>query len=89
MSQGDFLSILQQTLWLIVLLSAPSLLTSMVVGVGISILQAVTQIQESTITFVPKILVTLLVFVLTSAWIVETIVRYSTELLDSMVKYAH
>jgi flagellar biosynthetic protein FliQ len=89
MTQGDFLSILQQTLWLIVLLSAPSLLTSMVVGVGISILQAVTQIQESTITFVPKILVTLLVFVLTSAWIVETIVRYSTELLDSMVKYAH
>ncbi len=89
MTQGDFLSILQQTLWLIVLLSAPSLLTSMVVGVGISILQAVTQIQESTITFVPKILVTLLVFVLTSAWIVETIVRYSSELLNSMVKYAH
>lgn len=89
MTQGDFLSILQQTLWLIVLLSAPSLITSMVVGVSISILQAVTQIQESTITFVPKILITLLVFVLTSSWMVETIVRYSSDLLNSMVKYAH
>lgn len=89
MTQSEFLSILQQTLWLIVLLSAPALLTSMIVGVGISILQTVTQIQESTVTFVPKILVTLLVFVLTSSWIVETIVSHTAELLNSMVKYAH
>lgn len=89
MSQGEFLSILQQSLWIIVLLSTPSLVTSMVVGVGISILQSVTQIQESTITFVPKIMITLLVFVLTSAWMVETLVKYSADLLNSMVKYAH
>jgi flagellar biosynthetic protein FliQ len=89
MTQTEFLSILQQTLWLIVLLSAPALVTSMVVGVAISILQTVTQIQESTITFVPKILVTLFVFVLTSPWIVETIVNHSTMLFNSLIKYAH
>lgn len=89
MTQTEFLSILQQTLWIIVLVSAPALVTSMVVGIGISILQTVTQIQESTLTFVPKILVTLLVFVLCSSWIVETLVGHTTRLYNSLIDLAH
>ncbi|MBY0402927.1 MAG: flagellar biosynthetic protein FliQ [Cyanobacteria bacterium] len=71
-----------------VLLSTPALMTSMVVGIGISIVQTVTQIQESTLTFVPKILITLFVFVLTSSWMVETIVNHTAELFNSLAKYA-
>jgi flagellar biosynthesis protein FliQ len=88
MNQTEFLDFLSQTVWLILLLSAPVLVTSMVVGIGISIFQAVTQIQESTLTFVPKILASLLVFVLTGPWAVETLVTYTAQLFDSLVKFA-
>jgi flagellar biosynthetic protein FliQ len=88
MNVTEFLSILQQTLWVIVLVSAPALLTSMIVGIGISILQTVTQIQESTLTFVPKILITLLVFVLCSSWIVETLINHTTYLFNSLIDLA-
>jgi flagellar biosynthetic protein FliQ len=57
--------ILQQTLFLTLELSAPLLAAALVVGLGVSVLQAATQVNEQTLTFVPKIVVTLLVF----AWI--------------------
>ena len=54
--------ILQQTLWLTLQLSAPILGTALAVGLGVSILQAATQVNEQTLTFVPKIVITLAVF---------------------------
>ena len=56
MDQVFVIDTIQRMVWFIILLSAPILVVSMVVGLGISMLQAVTQIQESTLTFVPKIL---------------------------------
>ncbi len=88
MTPAQFTDLLQQTVWLILLLSAPILVTSMVVGIGISIFQAVTQIQESTLTFVPKILASLLVFVFASPWLVETMVNYSVQLFDALLQFA-
>ncbi len=54
--------ILQQTLWLTLELAAPLLGSALAVGFGISVLQAATQVNEQTLTFVPKIVVTLGVF---------------------------
>lgn len=54
--------ILQQTLWLTLQLAAPMLGAALVVGLGISVLQAATQVNEQTLTFVPKVVVTLSVF---------------------------
>ena len=71
-----------------ILLSAPILVVSTVVGLAISILQAVTQIQESTITFVPKILAAMLVLVISSPWMLGTLVDYSNELFTSLVEVA-
>lgn len=88
MTPDQFTDLLQQTVWLILLLSAPILVTSMGVGIGISIFQAVTQIQESTLTFVPKILASLLVFVLTAPWLVETMMNYSVQLFDALQQFA-
>ncbi|MCL6639502.1 MAG: flagellar biosynthetic protein FliQ, partial [Firmicutes bacterium] len=57
MTQTFFLHIVQESLFLVLLLSAPVLGAAMVVGLVIGILQAATQIQEQTLTFVPKIIV--------------------------------
>jgi flagellar biosynthesis protein FliQ len=89
MTETQFLTLLQQTLWMVLLLSSPMLITSMVVGIGISIFQAVTQIQESTLTFVPKILISLGVFVLVGPWMVNTMINHTAQILNSLIDYAH
>lgn len=88
MSQTAFIDLLQNAVWLIILLSAPLLLVNLLVGIAISIFQAVTQIQESTLTFVPKILASFLVLVITGPWMTQMIVQYSTELLHQLTVIA-
>lgn len=77
-----FIELLNQTIWLILLTSSPILITSMVVGVIISIFQAITQIQESTLTFVPKIIISMVVLALTGPWMVETLITHTQQYLS-------
>ena len=56
MEQGEIIDITQQAIWLIISLSAPVMLVGLVVGVIIALVQALTQIQEMTLSFVPKML---------------------------------
>ena len=74
MTQIEFLTIIQKMLMLVLQLVAPVLLVSVVVGLAISIFQSVTQIQEATLTFVPKILVALLTLMLLMPWMLEVYV---------------
>jgi flagellar biosynthetic protein FliQ len=55
MSEADALDIVQYAIWTIISASAPAVLIAMIVGVGIALVQALTQVQEITLTFVPKI----------------------------------
>lgn len=64
--------------WLTLLISLPLMLSSLVVGLLISIGQAVTQIQEQTVSFVPKFTVELLVILLLLPWILGRLIEYST-----------
>ena len=59
MSQGDVLKLAQDAIRTILMVSAPMLLFSLVVGLIVSIIQAITQIQEATLAFVPKIVAVL------------------------------
>ena len=63
MTTADVIDITTQAIWLIINCSAPMLLTSLVIGLIISIFQTVTSIQEQTLTFVPKILSVFLVLI--------------------------
>ena len=65
MTPEAVLMVARQGLWVTVLVGAPGLLAALVVGVLISLLQALTQVQESTLSFVPKLLVILLAQLLT------------------------
>ena len=69
MNEADALGLLQSTIWTIVLASGPAIATAMVVGVAVALFQALTQIQEATLTFVPKIVAMLLVLTLTASFI--------------------
>ncbi len=80
MTQEMVISIGREALTLTLLVSAPMLLLALVVGLAISIFQAVTQINEVTITFIPKIIavsVALLVFL---PWMIHMVVDFTTRL---------
>ncbi len=70
-------------------MSMPILLLSLAVGVVVSLFQAVTQIQEQTLTFVPKIVVLVLALVVMGPWMLHTIVGFTVGLLASLPSVIH
>ena len=84
MEQIEFISILQQTMILVLILATPVLAVSMFVGLIISILQSVTQIQESTITFVPKIIAGIVVLIVTFPWMLQVFTDNVQQIFEKM-----
>lgn len=84
MSIDDVVTIGQRAMLVTLLMAAPMLFSGMVIGLFISILQSVTQIQEITLTFVPKIVVVLLVFVLVLPWMSDMMLVFITDLFGNM-----
>jgi flagellar biosynthesis protein FliQ len=76
--------IIQHTLWLMGLLSAPALLASLVLGVGIAVVQVVTSIQEQTLSFVPKMVVVLVVLAVTLPWMLSTLLTFGQDTFTRM-----
>jgi flagellar biosynthesis protein FliQ len=83
------LEIGRNALMMIVMLSAPIMAAALVVGLLVSIFQALTQINEQTMTFVPKILAVFAALVVTGPWLLNSLVTYTSGLftmLPSMVR---
>lgn len=77
MSEADALDIVQYAVWTVLVTSAPVVLVAMVVGVGIALIQALTQVQEITLTFVPKIVAIFLTVSVAAPFIGSQIGRLS------------
>lgn len=84
MTNAQVLDLLRGGIMVALKLSAPLLLLSMAVGVIIAVLQAATQIHEQTLTFVPKLIVVALIFLLAGSWMMETLQEYTMELFSLM-----
>lgn len=85
--QDAVTDLLRGMLWLSMILSAPVLLTALVVGLVIGLLQAVTSIQEQTLTFVPKIAAIALVLALLGSWMLQRLVVYTVDLFSALPQY--
>ncbi|MFA5957147.1 flagellar biosynthesis protein FliQ [Hyphomicrobium sp.] len=68
MTEGDALQLMQQAIWLTIVLAGPVVGSAMVIGVGVAFVQALTQIQEMTLTFVPKIIAGFVILLLTGSY---------------------
>lgn len=86
MTETFIIGITTKALYLILITAAPMILAGLVVGVAISVLQATTQIQEQTMSFVPKIIVTFIALILAGPWIGSTIGRFTVQLLQDIPK---
>ncbi len=73
-----------RAIWITLLVSAPMLITGLVVGLLISILQSVTQLQEITLTFVPKIVAVFIVFIIALPWISNILIVFTQDLLNQI-----
>lgn len=81
-----FTNLAQEGLWLILLLSFFPLIASLLVGLLVSLFQALTQIQEQTLTFVPKIVATILVIIITAPMMLKWLMEFGEKAFDLMLK---
>lgn len=77
----------KQTFETILLVGGPVLLVSLVVGILISIFQAVTQLQEMTMTFVPKIVAVFLTLLVALPWMVRVLVTFTRSIFENIPQY--
>ncbi len=87
MDESSIIYIAQEALKIIIYVSAPILIISMVVGLVISIFQATTQIQEQTLTFVPKILSVVAAIALFGSWMLRVLIEYTQGILINMNQF--
>jgi flagellar biosynthetic protein FliQ len=84
----DFIvGIMAETIRVALMISAPVLLVGLVVGVVISLLQALTQVQEMTLVFVPKIVACLVVLVAALPWMINLLVSFTHQLFSNIPNY--
>ena len=86
MTQTMLNAIVKDTIITAAKVSAPILITVLVLGLLISILQATTQIQEQTLTFVPKLIATAAVGIFLGSWMLQTIMSFTTRIFDLISK---
>ena len=84
MTESIVLSVIKDAIQTAILVSAPILLVATVVGLIISIFQATTQIQEQTLTFVPKLLAVALMGLLMGSWMLNIVVGFTTRIFELM-----
>jgi flagellar biosynthetic protein FliQ len=84
MDQGTVVDLTMRTLELSLKLAMPLLLAGLVVGLVVSVFQAVTQIQEMTLSFIPKILAVAVVLIVAGPWMLNQVVGYTTDLYHSI-----
>jgi flagellar biosynthetic protein FliQ len=79
MNQADALDIVQSALWTVIVASSPAVGAAMTIGIVIALLQALTQVQEITLTFIPKILAILIIASLTAPFIGTVIYTFAEQ----------
>lgn len=82
MSENMVMGIVKEALYTSMLVGGPILILSLVVGLLVSIFQATTQIQEQTLTFVPKLIVIALTLIVGGNWMLHEIVKFTSKMIN-------
>jgi flagellar biosynthetic protein FliQ len=85
MTGADVLDIAREGIWVLIILSAPMMIVGLVVGVIIALFQALTQIQEMTLVFVPKIIAIFITLLVALPFMGATMGAYMTRIADMIV----
>ena len=78
------INLVQNALFMLIVVSAPIMAVALLVGLLVSVLQAATQINEMTLTFIPKLLAMFVVLVVAGPWMINTMMDYTIRLFTSI-----
>lgn len=87
MTEAQILQFTQQAMFLVLVLSLPPIVVASVVGVIVSLLQAITQVQEQTLSFALKLLGVTITIALTLAWLGRELLLYTANVFDMVPKF--
>ena len=79
---GETILVFQQAMWLIIVLSAPPLIVSTLLGLAVSVVQAVTSVQETSLPYVVKLVATAVTLGLTGRWVGSELIKISIRCFD-------
>jgi flagellar biosynthetic protein FliQ len=89
MTEEMVMSIAADAIRTTIYLAGPLLFAAMAIGIVVSVLQAITQINESTLTFIPKMVAVILVLIVMAPWMLEVLQSYATHVLTSAGEIVH
>ncbi|MFW7381833.1 MAG: flagellar biosynthesis protein FliQ [Oligoflexus sp.] len=84
MSDQMVIDIAWKTLWLTLKVAAPALLSAMIIGLIVSIFQAATQINEQTLSFIPKVLAMTIAIMISGPWMIRIMINFTTEIMNTI-----
>lgn len=84
MTDTMVIKLIRDAFYMVLLISLPPLAAGMLVGLVVSILQAATQIQEQSLSFVPKLVAVFLTLALLAPWVIHVMVRYTVEIFGQL-----
>ncbi|MBT8080268.1 MAG: flagellar biosynthesis protein FliQ [Gammaproteobacteria bacterium] len=87
MTPEDVTTIGSQALWATMLIAAPLLLSALAVGLLVGMFQAATQINEMTMSFIPKLLVLVVALIVAGPWMLAVIVNFTKQLIDQIPSF--
>lgn len=87
MTSEFVISIAERSVWVILLSAGPLLVVALLTGLGVSIFQATTQIQEQTLAFVPKIIAVMVAIVFFGPWMLSYVTNYASEIFSNLFRY--
>ena len=87
MTEEMILKIGTDTLTVTAMLASPLLISALVVGLVVSVLQAITQINEATLTFIPKMAIVAIVFLIAAPWMMDVMENYTINLFESITTF--
>jgi flagellar biosynthetic protein FliQ len=87
MSEDVVMQIASETLKTMMLIAGPMLIAAMVIGIIVSVLQAITQINEATLTFIPKMIAIIVVLAVMAPWMMEVLQNYSSEIFGNFASW--
>ena len=85
MTGAEVLDIAREGIWVLIIISAPMMIVGLLIGVVIALFQALTQIQEATLTFVPKVVIVFGALILLMPFMLTTLVTFTQQLADRII----
>jgi len=89
MNEQTVIDIASKTIWVTMQIAAPALIAALIAGLLVSIFQAATQINEQTMSFIPKVVVMLATLIICGPWIIQTMVGFTVNLFREIPNLSH